>query len=59
MKICFPAVTYALAMIVLATAARLGLVDRDAAAVILLILPLVAFTAIMAGRRDHCSISVS
>lgn len=55
MKRYFPAIYWAVAMIVLAIGARSGWVDRDAATTMLLIMPLVAFTAIITRRSAGCT----
>jgi hypothetical protein len=47
----YPAACWALSMVLLATGARLGWVERDAALTLLLVMPLLAFTTL---RRGAC-----
>ena len=47
----FPAACWAIAMLVLATGAALGWVDRDAALTVLLVMPVLAVITI---RRGGC-----
>lgn len=51
MKLCYRSICWALAMVALALAARFGWADRDAAITVLLVMPLIAFTSILSGRR--------
>lgn len=51
MRIYILAACWAVAMLVLALLARTGLVDRDAAAFLLLVMPMIAFVTLL-GRRD-------
>ena len=55
MRSYFPAACWALAMMVLAVLARFGFVDRDAAATLLLVMPILAFVSIQRGPR--CTLS--
>jgi hypothetical protein len=52
----YPAACWALAMVLLATGARLGWVERDAALTLLLVMPLLAFTTL---RRAACCLLAS
>jgi hypothetical protein len=46
-----PAMCWAVAMLILATGAKLGWVDRDAATTLMLVMPILAFITI---QRRHC-----
>ncbi len=55
MRLYLPAACWALAMLMLAVLARFGLVDRGAAATLLLVMPILAFVSIQRDRR--CALS--
>lgn len=55
MRLDLPAACWGLAMMVLAVLTRFGFVDHDAAATLLLVMPILAFISIQRGR--HCTLS--